>query len=119
LCISASEPETVVHRLKRGRGFAAAYKPSVLANDAQIITALAVDVSSETAVVAQLLARIFHHCVRFGCERLFSRCWRSAPVFCAFTGRMRGFQFMQQSHPQNTRFRSLAWFGRSTSKGAA
>jgi len=55
LCISATEPEAVVHRLKRGRGFAAAYKPSVLVNEEQIITALAVDVSSETAVVAQML----------------------------------------------------------------
>jgi len=55
LCISTSEPEAVVHRLKRGKGFAPAYKPSVLANEDQIITALAVDASSETAVVAQML----------------------------------------------------------------
>jgi len=55
LCVSASEPEAVVHRLKRGKGFAPAYKPSVLVNEDQIITALAVDVSSETAVVAQML----------------------------------------------------------------
>jgi len=55
LCLSASEPEAVMYRLKRGRGFAPAYKPSVLVNEAQIITALAVDVSSETAVVAQML----------------------------------------------------------------
>jgi len=55
LRISASEPEAVMHRLKRGRGFAPAYKPSVLANEDQIITALAVDASSETAVVTQML----------------------------------------------------------------
>jgi len=55
LCLSANEPEVVMHRLKRGRGFAPAYKPCVLVNEEQIITALAVDVSSETAVVAQML----------------------------------------------------------------
>lgn len=55
LSISGSEPEAMVQRLKRGRGFAASYKPSVLANEDRIITAMAVDASSETAVVAQML----------------------------------------------------------------
>jgi len=55
LCVSPTEPDAVVHRLKRGRGCAPAYKPSVLSNEDQIITALAVDPSSETAVVAQML----------------------------------------------------------------
>jgi len=55
LCVSPSEPDAVVSKLKRGRGFAPAYKPSVLANEDQIITALAVDASSETVVVAQML----------------------------------------------------------------
>lgn len=55
LCISRSEPQAMVQRLKRGRGFAASYKPSVLANADRIITAMAVDPSSETAVVAQML----------------------------------------------------------------
>jgi len=36
LCISAVEPDAMVQRLKRGRGFAASYKPSVLANEEQI-----------------------------------------------------------------------------------
>ena len=55
LRISGSEPEAMVQRLKRGRGFAASYKPSVLANEDRIITAFAVDPSSETKVVAPML----------------------------------------------------------------
>jgi hypothetical protein len=45
----------MVQRLKRGRGFAASYKPSVLANEERIITALALDASSETQVIAPML----------------------------------------------------------------
>jgi hypothetical protein len=45
----------MVQRLKRGRGFAASYKPSVLANEDRIITALALDASSETQVIAPML----------------------------------------------------------------
>jgi transposase len=55
LRISGSEPEAMVQRLKRGRGFAASYKPSVLANEDRIITALALDASSETQVIAPML----------------------------------------------------------------
>jgi transposase len=55
LRISGSEPEAMVQRLKRGRGFAASYKPSVLANEERIITALALDASSETQVIAPML----------------------------------------------------------------
>jgi hypothetical protein len=55
LSISSSEPEAMVQRLKRGKGKAASYKPSVLANEDRIITALAVDPSSETKVVAAML----------------------------------------------------------------
>src|SRR5471032_361005 len=55
LRISANEPEAMVQRLKRGRGFAASYKPSVLANEDRIITALALDASSETEVIAPML----------------------------------------------------------------
>lgn len=55
LRISGSEPEAMVQRLKRGRGFAASYKPSVLANEDRIITALALDASSETKVIAAML----------------------------------------------------------------
>ena len=55
LRISGSEPEAMVQRVKRGRGFAASYKPSVLANEDRIITALALDASSETQVIAPML----------------------------------------------------------------
>src|ERR1700688_2494679 len=55
LRISANEPKAMVQRLKRGRGFAASYKPSVLANQDRIITAYAVDPSSETKVIAPML----------------------------------------------------------------
>ena len=55
LCISASEPEAMVQRLKRSRGFGASYKPSVLANESRIITAHALDASSETQVIAPML----------------------------------------------------------------
>ena len=55
LRISGSEPEAMVQRLKRGRGFAASYKPSVLANEDRVITAFALDASSETQVIAPML----------------------------------------------------------------
>lgn len=55
LCVSGVEPEAMVQRLKNGGGTAPSYKPSVLANEDRIITALALDPSSETKVVAQML----------------------------------------------------------------
>ena len=55
LVINETEPEAMVQPAKRGRGTAASYKPSVLANEDRIITALAVDPSSETKVVAAML----------------------------------------------------------------
>lgn len=55
LRISATEPEAMVQTAKRGRGVAASYKPSVIANKDRIITALAIDPSSETKVVADML----------------------------------------------------------------
>ncbi len=55
LCISAQEPEAVVQLLKRGRGVAASYKPSVLANEDRIVLAHALDASSETKVIAPML----------------------------------------------------------------
>lgn len=55
LCVSGAEPEAMVQRLKNGGGIAPSYKPSVLANEDRIITALALDPSSETKVVAQML----------------------------------------------------------------
>jgi transposase len=55
LVISATEPEAMVQTAKRGRGTAASYKPSILANEDRIITALALDPSSETKVVGAML----------------------------------------------------------------
>jgi transposase len=55
LVISETEPEAMVQTAKRGRGKAASYKPSILANKDRIITALALDPSSETKVVAAML----------------------------------------------------------------
>src|SRR6516165_5048052 len=55
LRISGSEPEAMVQRLKRSRGFGPSYKPSVLANEDRIISAHALDASSETQVIAPML----------------------------------------------------------------
>lgn len=55
LSICGSEPEAVVQRLKRTKGVAASYKPSVMANGDRIITAVAVDPSNELAAVVPLL----------------------------------------------------------------
>lgn len=55
LGVSPTEPEAMVQRLKRGRGKAASYKPSVLANQQRIITALQLHASSETKVVPAML----------------------------------------------------------------
>ena len=55
LVISETEPEAMVQPAKRGRGTAASYKPSILANADRFITALALDPSSETKVVEVML----------------------------------------------------------------
>lgn len=55
LVISETEPEAMIQPAKRGRGIAASYKPSILANEDLVITALALDPSSETKVVADML----------------------------------------------------------------
>jgi hypothetical protein len=55
LVISETEPEAMIQPAKRGRGTAASYKPSVLANENRFITALALDPSSETKVVEAML----------------------------------------------------------------
>jgi transposase len=55
LTISGSEPEAMVQPAKRGRGVAASYKPSALANKDRIITGFAVDPSSENKVVGAML----------------------------------------------------------------
>ena len=55
LAISASEPEAMVQRQKRSKGSAPSYKPSVLANERRIVTAMDLDPSSETKVIASML----------------------------------------------------------------
>lgn len=55
LSISPTEPEAMVQRLKRSRGLAASYKPSVLANEDRIITAMEVDPSSETKPIGAMM----------------------------------------------------------------
>jgi transposase len=53
--ISPSEPEAMVQQLKCGRGYAASYKPSVLANEQRVVVAIAVDPSNENIVIPQML----------------------------------------------------------------
>lgn len=52
--VSPTEPEAAIQKQKRGRGFAPAYTPSVLANEARIIVAHALDPTSETRVIGEL-----------------------------------------------------------------
>jgi transposase len=61
LSISPHEPEALVQPQKGKRGYAAAYKPSVLANDKRVIVAAQVHPSSETAVVEPLLDQAQGH----------------------------------------------------------
>ena len=61
LAVSPTEPEAVVHHQKRGRGgrgFAPAYVPSVLVNEARIIVAHGVDPTSENTLVGKLLDQV-------------------------------------------------------------
>ena len=53
--ISPVEPEAVVQKMKRGRGYAASYKPSVLVNEQRVVLAQAVDPSNEAAVIPEML----------------------------------------------------------------
>ena len=58
LAVSPTEPDAVVLRQKRGRGFAPAYVPSVLANEARIIVAHGVDPTSENTLGGKLLDQV-------------------------------------------------------------
>ena len=51
LFVSPTEPEAVVQKMKRGRGYTTGYKPSVLANSKRVALAQAVDPTNETAVI--------------------------------------------------------------------
>jgi len=53
--VSLTEPEAAIQLQKRGRGFAPAYTPSALANEARLIVAHAIDPTSETRVIGELL----------------------------------------------------------------
>lgn len=55
LCISGQEPEAMMQPAKRGRGASPSYKPSALANENRIITAIAVHPSSENQVIGEML----------------------------------------------------------------
>ena len=55
LAVSPTEPEAMVQPQKRGRGKAASYKPSVLANQQRVILAHDVDPSHENALIPGLL----------------------------------------------------------------
>lgn len=55
LSVSPTEPEAMVQPLKRGRGNALSYKPSVLANEDRIVTAMAIHPSMETSVIGDML----------------------------------------------------------------
>jgi hypothetical protein len=55
LAVSPTEPEAMVQPQKRGRGKAASYKPSVLANKQRVILAHDVDPSHENALIPGLL----------------------------------------------------------------
>jgi len=57
LCISAQEPEAMVQPLKRGRGMAPSYKPSILANEARVVVGHTVHPSAENAVLPDLLGQ--------------------------------------------------------------
>ncbi|AMO56997.1 IS1182 family transposase [Endozoicomonas montiporae CL-33] len=53
--VSPTEPEAVVQKMKRGRGYTTGYKPSVLANNKRVVLAQAVDPTNETTVVSPML----------------------------------------------------------------
>lgn len=53
--VSPTEPEAVVQKMKRGRGYTTSYKPSVLANSKRVVLAQAVDPTNETTVVSPML----------------------------------------------------------------
>ena len=55
LCVSASEPEAMVQPLKRGRGTAPSYKPSILANEIRVVVAQGVHPSGEGALLPDLV----------------------------------------------------------------
>lgn len=55
LKINPKEPEAVVQRAKRGRGFVASYTPSVTVNEQRVVTGFAVDATSERSIMQSML----------------------------------------------------------------
>ncbi len=53
--VSPTEPEAIIQKMKRGRGYAPGYTPSVLANEKRVVVAVAVDPTNETAVIPEML----------------------------------------------------------------
>ena len=53
--VSPTEPEAIVQKMKRNRGFAPGYTPSILVNDNRVVVAQAVDPTNETAVIPEML----------------------------------------------------------------
>ncbi|WP_422452128.1 IS1182 family transposase [Endozoicomonas sp. ALC066] len=53
--VSPTEPEATVQKMKRGQGYAASYKPSVLANSKRVVLGQTVDPTSETSAVKPML----------------------------------------------------------------
>lgn len=53
--VSPTEPEAIVQKMKRNRGYAPGYTPSVLVNDKRVVVAQAVDPTNETAVIPEML----------------------------------------------------------------
>ena len=53
--ISPTEPTAARHKMKRGRGYAQAYVPSVLANEKRVVVGVAVDSTNEALVVPEMM----------------------------------------------------------------
>ena len=53
--ISPTEPDAVVQKMKRGRGYAPAYTPSILANEKRVVLAQAIDPTNESIVIPEML----------------------------------------------------------------
>lgn len=53
--VSPTEPEAILQKMKRNRGYAPGYTPSILVNDKRVVVAQAVDPTSETIVIPEML----------------------------------------------------------------
>ena len=53
--ISPTEPGAILQKMKRNRGYAPGYTPSILVNDKRVVVAQAVDPTSETLVIPEML----------------------------------------------------------------